>query len=150
MDGLPAPGITAERTFRVERRHTTNLFGAQEHPPGLPAAADADAEDSMRVLGTPQLLAEVEFLGRESLRGTLPDGTGVAGTSAEVRHRQAVRIGRSVLVRTELTDVTDRTLTIEGWLSPVDSDRLVGEVVNTLRVVEREAFLDRIGGADES
>lgn len=148
MDGLPRPGITAERTFRVERRHTTHLFGTQKHPPGLPAAADADDGDSMRVLGTPQLLAEVEFLGRESLRGTLPDGTGVAGTSAEVRHRRAVSVDRSVLVRTELTDVMDRTLTIEGTLSLVDSDQLVGEVVNTLRVVEREAFLDRIDAED--
>jgi predicted thioesterase len=148
MDGLPPPGITAERTFRVERRHTTNLFGTQKHPPGLSAAADADDGDSMRVLGTPQLLAQVEFLGRESLRGTLPDGTGVAGTRAEVRHRRAVSVGRSVLVRTELTDVTDRTLTIEGTLSLADSDRLVGEVVNTLRVVEREPFLDRIDAED--
>ena len=130
MDDLPDPGITAQRTFRVERRHTTNLFGEQERPPGLPAAADADRRESMRVLGTPQLLAEVEFLGRESLRGSLPDGTGVAGTSADVRHRRAVPVGRSIVVRTELTEVTDRTLTIEGTLSLADSDRLVGEVVN--------------------
>lgn len=147
MDGLPDPGITAERSFRVEPRHTTNLFGTQERPPGLPAAADADPDESIRVLGTPQLLAEVEFLGRESLRGTLPDGCGVAGTSAEVRHRRAVPIGRSVLVRTELTEVTDRTLTIEGELRLVESDRPVGDAVNTLQVVERRAFLERIDPA---
>lgn len=143
-DELPEAGITAERTFRVEREHTTNLFGEQETPPGAPAAADADVDEAIRVLGTPHLLAEVEFLGRESLRGTLPDGAGVAGIDASVTHRKAVSIGNRVLVRTELTDVTDRTLTIEGTLSLVDSETLVGEVRNRLQVVQRDAFGDRV------
>lgn len=143
-DELPEPGITAERTFRVEDRHATNLFGEQEVPPGAPAATDADPDESLRVLGTPQLLASVEFLGRESLHGTLPDGTGVVGTQAEVTHRSAVPIGRAVVVRTELTDATDRTLTIEGNLSRVDSGDPVGEVTVRLQVVRREEFVDRI------
>lgn len=143
IDDLPEPGITAERTFQVERKHTTNLFGEQTSPPGSPAAADAAPEESIRVLGTPQLLAEVEFLGRQSLRGTLPEGTGVVGIDAEVTHREAVPIGRSLLARTELVDVTDWTLTIEGTLSPPDSPEPVGEVTNRLRVVRRAAFKNR-------
>jgi predicted thioesterase len=141
---LPEPGITAERTFQVERRHTTNLFGEQESPPGAPAAADAAPEESIRVLGTPQLLAEVEFLGRESLRGTLPEGTGVVGIDADVTHRNAAAIGERVHVRTELTDVVDRTLTIEGELSRVDPAEPIGAVTNRLRVVRRKSFGDRI------
>ena len=144
IDELPEPGITAERTFEIEREHATNLFGKQETPPGLPAAADAEPDESMRVLGTPQLLAEVEFLGRQSLRGTLPEGTGVVGIDAEVTHRNAVRVGRTVSARTELTDVTDRTLTIEGSLSLAESAGPVGEVTNRLRVVRREPFGDRL------
>lgn len=143
-DDLPEPGITAERTFRVERRHTTNLFGKQETPPGLPAAADAASDESIRVLGTPQLIAAVEFLGRESLHGALPEKTGVAGIHAEATHRRAVQLGRTVRVRTELADVTDRRLTIEGDVSLVDSEALVGEVTNELQVVRREAFGDRV------
>lgn len=143
-DELPAPGITAERTFQIEEEHTTTLFGAQETPPGAPAAADADVEESLEVLGTPQLLASVEFLGRESLYGTLPKGTGVVGTRAEVTHRSAVPIGRAVLVRTELTDVNDRRLTVEGTLYRADSEQLVGEVTVRLRVVQRDEFSDRI------
>ena len=144
IDELPDPGITAERTFQVERKHTTNLFGEQTSPPGSPAAVDAAPEESIRVLGTPQLLSEVEFLGRQSLRGTLPEGTGVVGIDAQVTHREAVPIGRSLLVRTELTDVTDRTLTIDGTLSPPDSAEPVGEVTNRLRVVQRAAFKERL------
>lgn len=143
-DELPAPGITAERTFQVEEEHTTTLFGAQETPPGAPAAADADIDESLEVLGTPQLLAAVEFLGRESLHGTLPKGTGVVGTHAEVTHRNAVPVGRAVLVRTELTDVNDRRLTLDGTLYRGDSEKLVGEVAVHLRVVRREAYSDRI------
>jgi len=144
IDELPEPGITAERTFQVEREHTTNLFGKQTSPPGSPAAADAAPEEAIRVLGTPRLLAEVEFLGRQSLRGTLPEGTGVVGIDAEITHRAAVPVGRSLVVRTELVAVTDRTLTIEGTLSPLDSPDSVGEVTNRLRVVRRAAFRDRL------
>ena len=143
-DELPEPGITGRRTFRVEPRHTTNLFGEQDDPPGLPAAEDAGAEESVRVLGTPQLLAVVEFLGRESLRGQIPEGTGVAGIDAEVRHRRAVPVGTDVLVETELTDVTGRTLTVEGELTVVESGDPIGEVTNRLRVVRREEFTERI------
>ena len=141
---LPEPGITAERTFQVEPRHATVLFGEQDEPPGLPAAADAAPEESIAVLGTPQLLAEVEFLGRESLRGHLPGGTGVVGVDADVTHRRAAPVGESVSVRTEVTDVTDRTITVAGELSLADSGAAVGDVRNRLRVVRRAAFADRI------
>ncbi len=143
-DELPEPGITARRTFRVESAHTTNLFGEQGEPPGLPAAADATAAESVRVLGTPHLLAEVEFLGRESLRGQLPEGTGVVGIDAEVTHRRAVPVGTEVLVETELTGVADRTLTIEGGLTVEGSGDPIGDVTNRLRVVRREEFADPI------
>ncbi len=141
---LPKPGITAERTFRVEDGHATTLFGEQDEPPGAPAAADAGDDESLEVLGTPQLLASVEFLGRESLHGTLPNGFGVVGTLAEMTHRSAAPIGRDVLVRTELTDVTDRTLTIKGTLTRADSGGPVGEVTVRLRVVRRDVFTNQV------
>ncbi len=143
-DELPEPGITGRRTFRVEPEHTTTLFGEQEGPPGLPAATDATAEESVHVLGTPQLLASVEFLGRESLRGTLPKGTGLVGVEATVTHRSAVPIGVTVTIETELTAVSGRRLTIEGTVQRSGSGRAVGEVTNRLQVVRREAFLDGI------
>jgi predicted thioesterase len=145
MDGeLPEPGITAERIVEIEREHTTNLFGKQQTPTGLPAAADIDPDEPIRVLGTPQLLAEVEFLGRESLHGTLPDGTGLVGIDATVTHRKAVPIGRTVRVETKLIAVSGRKITIEGTLYLSDSEALVGEVTNRLQVVNRETFKDGI------
>lgn len=141
---FPEPGITAERTFQIEEKHATNLFGEQETPPGSPAATDADADESVRVLGTPQLLAEVEFLGRDSLHVTLLKGTGVVGIDADVTHRNAVSLGQTVRVRTEVTDVTDGVVTIEGTLSKTDSSTLIGEVRNCLQVADRAAFRDRI------
>ncbi|MFT4909350.1 MAG: fluoroacetyl-CoA thioesterase [Natronomonas sp.] len=140
---LPEPGITAKRTFRVEPRHATILFGEQEEPPGLPAAADAAPGEAIAVLGTPRLLAEVEFLGRESLRGRLPDGTGVVGVDADVTHRRAAPVGESVSVRTEITDVTGRTITVTGELSFADSGESIGDARNRLRVVRRAAFSEQ-------
>jgi len=141
-EDLPEPGIEAERTFRVEPQHTTTLFGEQDDPPGLPAAADAADEEPVQVLGTPHALAEVEFLGRESLRGHLPEGTGVVGVDAEVTHRRPVPVGDTVAVRTTVTDVTDDTIAVEGELAVSGSDDPVAEVRSRLRVVRREAFRD--------
>lgn len=143
-DELPEPGITAERTFRVGDEHATTLFGHQDEPPGAPAAVDADPDEYVDVLGTPQLLAAAEFLSRESLNGRLPDGAGLVGIRADVTHRSAVPIGRVVRVRTELTDVAGRKLTFEGTISGLDSEELVGEVTVCLQVVERASFTERL------
>ncbi|PSQ02507.1 hypothetical protein BRC94_02120 [Halobacteriales archaeon QS_5_70_17] len=81
-DRADGDGIRGRRTFVVGAEHATNVFGEQADPPGLPAAADAAPGESVRVLGSPDLLATCEFVARQSLRGHLPDGTGTVGESA--------------------------------------------------------------------
>ncbi|WP_255195136.1 thioesterase family protein [Halorarius litoreus] len=138
LSGLDA-SITASRTFTVERAHTTNVFGEQADPPARPAAHDAGADEPVRVLGSPALLAWVEFTGRDSLHGHLPDGTGTVGVSAELHHRGAARLGTELTVATDLVDRDGSRLTFEGWVERAD-DALVGEVTTTFRVVERDRF----------
>lgn len=131
--------VTASRAFTVERSHTTNVFGEQADPPARPAAHDAAPEEASRVLGSPALLAWVEFTARDSLHGHLPDGTGTVGVSAELHHRGAATLGTELTVATELVDREGSRLTFEGWVERAD-DALVGEVTTTFRVVDRERF----------
>jgi len=140
VEDLDLPtGIVARREFTVEPSHTTNVFGDQEDPPARAAAADATPDESVRVLGTPALLAWVEFVARESLRGHLPRGTGCAGERAEVHHRRAVPLGTDLLVETDLVDVSGVRLAFEGTVSRTDGE-VVGTASTVIRVVERDRF----------
>ena len=143
-DEMPQPGVTGETTFTVAEAHTTHVFGNQERPPGRPAAADASPEERVHVLGTPHLLARVEFVGRESVRGMIPPGTGVVGERAEVRHRRAVPVGTTVRVATELVEVDGRSLVFEGNFVEIDRSTLLGSATAVLRIVERDQFRETL------
>lgn len=139
LDALADAEITARETFTVAAAETTNTFGEQSRPPGAPAAADAGPDEAVRVLGSPDLLARVEFLARESLRGHLPPGTGCAGEGAEVTHRRAAPLGSELVVETELVGVDGASVTFEGRVSHAEGT-VVGTARTTIRIVDRERF----------
>ena len=163
LSALRGREVTGRRAFTVERRHTTNVFGEQDEPPGRSAAADADPAESVAVLGSHYLLAVCEFTGRESLRGRLPEGTGTLGESAELSHRRAAPLGVDLLVETTLDRVATPRLELTGIVrraedrssgssaeTAAERGRRAGEIVGTVgmtfRVVDRERFrrsLDR-------
>lgn len=131
-------GITASRSFTVERSHTTNVFGEQDDPPARPAAHGVAPDEPVRVLGSPSLLAWIEFVGRDSLHGHLPEGHGTVGERAEVHHRGAAPLGTPLEVHTEIAAVDGSRLTVEGAIR--HGDAVVGEVTTVFRVVDRERF----------
>ncbi len=143
-DDIPQPGVTGETTFTVTEEHTTHVFGNQEHPPGRPAATDVSPEERVHVLGTPHLLARVEFVGRESIRGMIPPGTGMVGERAEVTHRRAAPVGTTVRLETELVEVDGRSLVFEGNCFEIERNTLIGSVTAVLRIVERRKFRESL------
>lgn len=132
-------GVSAERTATVTESQATTVFGDHADPPARPAAGDADPEEATDVLGSPGVLAWVEFVARDSLHGRLPDGTGTLGVRAELDHLGAAPLGTEIVVTTELVAVEDSTLTMEGRIERADG-RPVGEVTTLFRVVDRERF----------
>jgi predicted thioesterase len=140
MDYTSLVGTTGRHEFVVERSHTTNCFGPQDDPPLLAAAADADPDEAVRVFGTPALLSWVEFTGRASLRGRLPEGMGCAGERASVEHRLAVPVGAELVAETEVLAVDGSRLSLEGAVTRAGDGGVVGTVETDFRVVERAAF----------
>lgn len=136
---LLAEGVTAERSATVTASQATTVFGDHADPPARPAAADAAPEEATDVLGSPGLLAWVEFVGRDALHGRLPDGTGTVGVHAELDHLGAAPVGVEIIVTTELVDVDGATLTTEGRIERSDGSP-VGEARTAFRVVDRERF----------
>lgn len=146
---MPEPGVTDTQTFVVQHAHTTNLFGPQHVPPGLHAATDVDPEDALPVLGTSHILSRFEFVGRQSVRGAIPDGTGVVGERAEVTHERPAPIGAEMGVETELIAVDGRSLRFEGEVTRLDDDRLVAGGPFSLHVVDRDRFRSAVGAERE-
>jgi len=142
-------GTTATTTFAVDPAQTTNVFGAQETPPGRPAAADSTPSESVRVLGTAPLLSRVEFTGRESVRGRIPPGTGMVGKRADVTHTSAATVGRRVRVRTEVVAVDGADVTYDGRVRAVEDDRPVASATVVLRLVDRERFRAAVAADDD-
>jgi len=144
LSHLAEDAVAGSRAFTVERRHTTTVFGEQADPPGLPAAADATPDEHVHVLGSTHLLAACEFVGRESLHGHLPDGTGTVGERADLTHRRPAPEGARLRVETVVRATDGPTVHLDATVSRLDVDAsdapTVGEVAMTFRVVDRERF----------
>lgn len=132
-------GVTAERRATVTESQATTVFGEQSDPPARPAAGDAGPEEATDVLGSPGVLAWVEFVGRDALHGRLPDGTGTVGVRADLDHLGAAPVGTEILVTADLVGVDGSTLTFEGQIERPDG-RPVGDVTTVFRVVDRDRF----------
>ncbi|WP_254543087.1 thioesterase family protein [Halomarina pelagica] len=148
LSDLARREVTGRREFTVQPRHATNVFGEQDDPPALPAAADATPEEAVRVLGSPSLLAFCEFVGRESLHGLLPDGTGTVGERADLRHRRAAPVGTTVAVETDLVGVEGRRLELAATASRAGDGAVVGTADLVFRVVERARFRAALEGLE--
>jgi fluoroacetyl-CoA thioesterase len=131
--------IHGETTFTLDAEHATVAFGPQHDPPGDPAALDATSEEATNVLGTSHLLAHFEVTARESLRGHLPEGTGVVGRGASVSHLSPVGVGGEVAVTTTLLAVDRPDLSFACRAERADGTAVAtGDL--TLRVVDRDRF----------
>jgi fluoroacetyl-CoA thioesterase len=127
FEALADADVHGEATFTLDAEHATVAFGPQHDPPGDPAALDATSDEATQVLGTAHLLAHFEVTARESLRGYLPEGTGVVGRGASVSHLAPVGVGGDVEVTTTLVDGTS-VATGDLTLRVVDRDRFRGSV----------------------
>ena len=70
-------------------------------------AIDFLGMEEARVLGTPWLIAHLEFTCRNSVKPLLDDGYDTVGTHVDVRHLAATPMGMQVTFKSEL-------LTVEG------------------------------------
>ncbi|MFC3477667.1 thioesterase family protein [Halobacterium litoreum] len=139
FDALADADVHGSDAFVVDDAHATVAFGEQTDPPGEPAAADASPEEAVRVLGTPYLLSRFEFAARESLRGRLPEGTGVVGRGASVSHLAPVAVGGRVELSTTLVGV-DRPGLSFACRAERDDGTAVATGDLTFRVVDRDRF----------
>ncbi|MFB6072117.1 MAG: thioesterase family protein [Halobacterium sp.] len=136
--------VRGAATFTLDPEHATAAFGAQEDPPGEPAATDAAPGEATPVLGTAYLLAHFGTVSREALRGYLPDGSGVVERGASVSHLAPVAVGGEVTVTATLVGV-DRPDLSFACRAERDDGTAVATGDLSFRVVDREQFREAVG-----
>ena len=91
-----AEGITATRTFVVDRDRTIDFMG-----------------ENARVYATPMLVRDIEVACRELLLGHLDAGEDSVGTRVEVDHLAASLLGMAVTLTVRIAEVKGRAITFE-------------------------------------
>ncbi|UYM06028.1 thioesterase family protein [Solicola gregarius] len=88
------PGLAASRTFLVSDDDTAKALGS----------------GSLRVLGTPRLIAWAESVTCAAVERALPKGATSVGARVSLEHLAPTIVGEEVHVRAQLTSVDGRAL----------------------------------------
>ena len=110
-----------------------------------PDTAVAMGSGDVPVLATPRLLALAEAAAVAAVAPRLAEGFTSVGTSVSLEHRRASPLGSEVLVEAQLTAVAGTLLSF-SFIARASDDRVVGAGTHERVVVERAAFLARVGG----
>ena len=124
MTATLAPGLSYARSFIVSDADTAKSLGS----------------GSLRVLGTPRLLAWAESVTCAAIEDALPKGATSVGARVSIEHRAPTIVGHEVRVGARLTTVDGRALAFE--IEVVDSeDRIVAAGRIDRAVVDADRFV---------
>jgi fluoroacetyl-CoA thioesterase len=107
---------------------------------------DADTAQSVGsgdvpVLATPRVLALAEAATVAATARQIPGGVTTVGTRAEVEHRIATPVGRTVVATATLTEVAGRKLLFEVVVR--DGETVVAEVRVERALLDRQRFIEK-------
>ena len=96
MKATLVPGLTATRSYAVDRERTIGFMG-----------------EKARVYATPMLVRDIEVTAREMLLSHLDEGEDSVGTRVEIDHIGATLLGMPVELRVRVAEVNGRAVVFE-------------------------------------
>ena len=120
------------------------LVGEARRVVGEGDLAAALGSGSVRVFGTPAMIALMEAAAVQALDRLLPDGSASVGTSLDVRHVAPTPLGAEVRARAELVAVEGRRLAFR--VEAFDPAGPIGEGTHERAVVEVDRLMARAAG----
>jgi predicted thioesterase len=120
-----APGTAARVELTVTDADTAQSLGSGDVP----------------VLGTPRVLALAEAATVAATARQIPGGVTTVGTRAEIEHRVATPVGRTVAATATLTKVDGRKLLFEVVVR--DGETVVAEVRVERALLDRQRFIEK-------
>ncbi|MGI8533042.1 MAG: thioesterase family protein [Geodermatophilaceae bacterium] len=125
---LMAVGLQARRVFEVVELDTARALGSGSVP----------------VLGTPRLLAWMEEVTVAALGPALRDSDTSVGSAVELAHLRPSAVGARVSIQASVASVEGAQVVLDVQATHGDGTT-IGRGRITRTVVDREAFLDRVG-----
>jgi predicted thioesterase len=105
-------------------------------------AIDFLGQEEARVLGTPWMIALMEYTCRNSVLPLLPEGWDTVGTWVDVRHLAATPVGMSAAFHTEVVAVNDRRITFR--VEAFDEKEKIGEGAHERVAIDVARFAARM------
>jgi fluoroacetyl-CoA thioesterase len=122
------PGLTARVELTVTDADTAQSLGSGDVP----------------VLATPRVLALAEAATVAATARQMPGGVTTVGTRAEVEHKAATPVGRTIAATATLAKVDGRKLLFE--VAVTDGDVTVAEVRVERAMLDRQRFIEKALG----
>jgi fluoroacetyl-CoA thioesterase len=123
-----APGMVARVELTVTDADTAQALGSGDVP----------------VLATPRVLALAEAATVAATARQIPGGVTTVGTRAEVDHRAATTVGRTVVATATLAKVDGRKLTFDVVVR--EGERTIAEVRVERALLDRQRFIEKAQG----
>ena len=115
-------GLIAKQEIVVAEEQTAKVYGS----------------GSLRVFGTPAMIALMENTALKSVAPYIGEGNGTVGTHLDVKHVAATPVGMKVTCETKLIEVEGRRLVFE--VKAYDECGLIGEGTHERFIVAEEKF----------
>ena len=119
-------GMTKTKTFTVKEEHTAYHIGS----------------GTVRVLGTPIMIAFMEITAMEMLEEVLDETKTTVGTRVDIRHLAPSPLGAEIKVSAEVIEVEGPkvTLTVNAW----HGETLIGTGTHWRYVIDIEQFRQQL------
>ena len=105
-------------------------------------AVDFLGMEAARVLGTPYLIANLEFTARNAVKPLLDEGYDTVGTHVDVKHLAATPMGMNVTFRAEVIGVEDRRVRFK--VEAHDEKEKISEGTHERFVINVQRFAARL------
>ncbi|MEV6842539.1 hotdog domain-containing protein [Actinoplanes sp. NPDC051411] len=123
-----APGMVARVELTVTDADTAQALGSGDVP----------------VLATPRVLALAEAATVAATARQMPGGVTTVGTRAEIDHRAAATVGRTVIATATLAKVDGRNLTFDVTVR--EGERTIADVRVERTLLDRQRFIEKAQG----
>ncbi|UTC61665.1 thioesterase family protein [Treponema sp. OMZ 787] len=116
----------------------TGINGKEEIIVNENHSAESLESGTLKVFGTPAMIALMEKTAWKSVQDYLEEGQGTVGTSLEIKHVSATPLGMKVYCESELTGIDGKKLIFS--VKAYDETGLIGEGIHERFIVNNEKF----------
>ncbi|UTC76348.1 thioesterase family protein [Treponema sp. OMZ 792] len=116
----------------------TGINGKEEIIVNENHSAESLESGTLKVFGTPAMIALMEKTAWKSVQDYLEEGQGTVGTLLEIKHVSATPLGMKVYCESELTGIDGKKLIFS--VKAYDETGLIGEGIHERFIVNNEKF----------